>query len=772
MNMHQSPLFQYTAVKNVAQKLEKKSSFMADMGDEATGWKDKAYQELLRKHPWLSRYSIVCEITASDEETAAVGHFIVSEKRLPATAVSMSDDQNRIMIPIIIEKRRLKPLDMFSFRLTYYPLSESRAVPILTSSELFGDIGWGEAESLRRIENGLLGRRGPGGFGSLARLLPNFKQSGQMTAVATAELSRATPVLTKIAHSILSENISRLYTNCAQNRDFLPMAYSVAARVNNVNYAKKSGADASSVEEDLRTMEKELYENYTKVSGIEFKKEEDSFYSRGLWGSDPESGQIQMGEWKPEVSSRIIKVAGAAGFKQLNESGKYFVNLNRKDERVSLRRLAKMAETYETSVLKKELKKLSVSMIAGKEQNAQKQRVVLVFDDGAVPGLLPEYVEAWKCNTAGSDGKVRSTDFWLMANGQIAHFSSYGNTSMRPANIIPVPWSNPPEVKGIVGNSAGSNKYALVKMVDGAPVVLFHSGNTIRTESGEEKFEASAALDYETDEFFSVPKSDYRRVDVIDGISDVPEWSPKAGAGSFSTSTSPNSSEKEEDDEEKEEENKSVVSLEKTSENEYRLRAPVPVSVETAIRHGVANDRHFVEASLCAIGMTAKESSAMLAWADRFYVDQTGIAAEATVDTSILNSTRTMVKRAMHETKRRFEKVEEVSNRMANLSSLAPKIANDLFAATRSDVKLSSDIGGVDPGVDTILSLGFLTRKNIIRFAEAADDMQRTQSQLCALTIACRLGLRDVPEEACVNAIQMLEEVITSLKAVRHLLAT
>lgn len=126
----------------------------------------------------------------------------------------------------------------------------------------------------------------------------------------------------------------------------------------------------------------------------------------------------------------------------------------------------------------------------------------------------------------------------------------------------------------------------------------------------------------------------------------------------------------------------------------------------------------------------------------------------------------------MSETKRRFEKVEEVSNRMTGLASLAPKIANDLFAATRSDVKLSSDIGGVDPGVDTILSLGFLTRKNIIRFAEAADDMQRTQSQLCALTIACRLGLRDIPEEACVNAIQMLEEVITSLKAVRHLLAT
>jgi hypothetical protein len=768
MNMHQSPLFQYTAVKNVAQKLEKKSSFMADMGDEATGWKDKAYQELLRKHPWLSRYSIVCDITASDEETAAVGHFIVSEKRLPATAISMSDDQNRIMIPIIIEKRRLKPLDMFSFRLTYYPLSESRAVPILTSSELFGDIGWGEAESLRRIENGLLGRRGPGGFGSLARLLPNFKQSGQLRAVATAELDGASRSLTKLAHSIIAENISKVYNNCAQNRDMLPMAYSVSARVNRAAFAKKSGVEASSVADDLRSMEQELYAQSAKVSGIEFKKEEDSFYSRGLWGSDPESGQIQMGEWRPEVSSRIIKVAGTAGFKQLNESGKYFVNLNRKDDRVSLRRLAKTAEEYETSVLKKELRKLSAPLNLDNEAKVQKQRVVLVFDDGAVPGLLPEYVEAWKCSTQSSDKKMQPTNFWLMANGQIAAFDAYG-TAMRPANIIPVPWSNPPEVKSIVGN--GNFKYALVKMVDGSPVVLFHSGNTIRTESGEEKLEASSASDYASDEFFSVPKSDYRRVDVVGGISDVPEWSPKGGAGTFSTSA-PSSAPEKEDEEEEDEENKSVVSLEKTSENEYRLRAPVPVRVETAIRHGVANDRHFVEASLCAIGMTAKESSAMLAWADRFYVDQTGIAAEATVDTSILNSTRTMVKRAMHETKRRFEKVEEVSNRMANLASLAPKIANDLFAATRSDVKLSSDIGGVDPGVDTILSLGFLTRKNIIRFAEAADDMQRTQSQLCALTIACRLGLRDIPEEACVNAIQMLEEVITSLKAVRHLLAT
>jgi hypothetical protein len=768
MNMHQSPLFQYTAVKNVAQKLEKKSSFMADMGDEATGWKDKAYQELLRKHPWLSRYSIVCEITASDEETAAVGHFIVTEKRLPATAVSMSDDQNRIMIPIIIEKRRMKPLDMFSFRLTYYPLSESRAVPILTSSELFGDIGWGEAESLRRIENGLLGRRGTSGFGSLARLLPNFKQSGHLKAVATAELDGASRSLTKIAHSILAENIAKVYDNCAQNRDFLPMAYSVAARVNRAEFSKKASAEGSSVEEDLRAMEEELYAHSVKVSGIEFKKEEDSFYSRGLWGSDPEGGQIEMGEWRPETSSRIIKVAGAAGFKRLNDSGKYFVNLNRKDDRVSLRKLAKIASDYETSVLRKELSKLSMPLDSEGKNQVPKQRAVLVFDEGAVPGLLPEYVEAWKCSTLTGDKKMQSTNLWLMANGQIVAFDAYGG-AMRPANIIPVPWSNPPEVKSIVGTS----KYALVKMVDGAPVVLFHSGNTIRTESGEEKLEASPAHDYASDDFFSVPKSDYKRIDVVGGISDVPEWSPKSGSGTSNNPIPASAPEKEDDeDDDGEEENKSTVSLEKTSENVYVLRAPVPVRVETAIRHGVANDRHFVEASLCAIGMTAKESSAMLAWADRFYADQTGIAAEASVDTSILNSTRTMVKRAMSETKRRFEKVEEVSNRMTGLASLAPKIANDLFAATRSDVKLSSDIGGVDPGVDTILSLGFLTRKNIIRFAEAADDMQRTQSQLCALTIACRLGLRDIPEEACVNAIQMLEEVITSLKAVRHLLAT
>lgn len=70
-----------------------------------------------------------------------------------------------------------------------------------------------------------------------------------------------------------------------------------------------------------------------------------------------------------------------------------------------------------------------------------------------------------------------------------------------------------------------------------------------------------------------------------------------------------------------------------------------------------------------------------------------------------------------------------------------------------------------DPtAVDTVLSLGFLTPENVSIFIDALPKIEESQSRMCELLLASRLGLKEVPETALERAIRLTEEVIDGLK--------
>jgi hypothetical protein len=70
-----------------------------------------------------------------------------------------------------------------------------------------------------------------------------------------------------------------------------------------------------------------------------------------------------------------------------------------------------------------------------------------------------------------------------------------------------------------------------------------------------------------------------------------------------------------------------------------------------------------------------------------------------------------------------------------------------------------------DPtAVDTVLSLGFVNPENMMTFVSYLPVIDETQSKLCELLVASRLGLKDVPANALEHAIRTVEDVVEGLK--------
>jgi hypothetical protein len=70
-----------------------------------------------------------------------------------------------------------------------------------------------------------------------------------------------------------------------------------------------------------------------------------------------------------------------------------------------------------------------------------------------------------------------------------------------------------------------------------------------------------------------------------------------------------------------------------------------------------------------------------------------------------------------------------------------------------------------DPAaVDTVLALGFINPENLGQFISAIPEIDGSQSKLCELLLAARLGLREVPAGSLEKAIKATEECLEGLK--------
>jgi hypothetical protein len=79
--------------------------------------------------------------------------------------------------------------------------------------------------------------------------------------------------------------------------------------------------------------------------------------------------------------------------------------------------------------------------------------------------------------------------------------------------------------------------------------------------------------------------------------------------------------------------------------------------------------------------------------------------------------------------------------------------------------KEAAEVASVDPGsADAILSLSFLSADNLQRFISYLPQLQDAMSALANLLLASRLGLAQIPEDSCSNALKALDKAVQGLK--------
>lgn len=105
------------------------------------------------------------------------------------------------------------------------------------------------------------------------------------------------------------------------------------------------------------------------------------------------------------------------------------------------------------------------------------------------------------------------------------------------------------------------------------------------------------------------------------------------------------------------------------------------------------------------------------------------------------------------------EKIAEFRPKAAKLVKSAGKIKRTLF-------KEASYIDSAQT-VDALLSLNFVTPDNISKFVGKIPHFKATISNLASTLLGCRLGIKELPEEACAVAMQKLIEVVDGLERLR-----
>jgi hypothetical protein len=82
--------------------------------------------------------------------------------------------------------------------------------------------------------------------------------------------------------------------------------------------------------------------------------------------------------------------------------------------------------------------------------------------------------------------------------------------------------------------------------------------------------------------------------------------------------------------------------------------------------------------------------------------------------------------------------------------------------------KEAAELASYDPAsADSVLSLSFLTPDNLQKFIGYIPQLQESMNALSNLLLASRLGLAQIPEESCANALKALDRAVQGLKLIQ-----
>jgi len=781
----------------------KSSAPRIDVGENCDAWDQQSYDALIGTHPWLARTTINTHITAKSEDGYAVGFFHVTPQNIPASATG-PDRINVVSIPIIISDFKLYPFDIFLHKDQFYPLNEERIMRLMRLPDLYIETDRSPHSLEQNVREGMH-PKGLQDFDwtTASNSLPGVKFSSavsdldqlrNLTADAlVAALPSVTARMRRHAEEFLtSDNVAHLQKQ-SEGRLALQAALSHVTKGGTVVKASSS----SSSEDDLDAVISSMLENEASLSLIEFKKTSADIQARDWWLSDPTSGKVSRSKWSSVPYHKVSQALGQDMTQQLLSDG--YVALHTKESHGVTGSFPAVAQQLAQSEAFEQLEEMHEPgyFYPWKAKHSS-------LKTGPVPAYKLRFL-----NPKKKLGMPELFDGYIVnsAHGE-AGFASGRQAILSMDGCLCIPsdqWSDLEDIKVLwLGDSSTDNipaikkvrKYVSARMAssmdfqpsefamwkqDGALLGLLVSSNTTSID-GELFYktidpETGCARMMDNDRsIYAHFSQDFARM-VTEPRKDrvilhVPSQASRTSVFG----------DKQQDEDKLFQETalepiEESAPLAKESAALYsnrwagEIKNPATLTVQSmgdgyAISHPLLSGIPGSQEK-----MLTKQASACLRFCGLSDMQANEVLEQVKISHSVSFTVDTpahsMGSDIASSAREKANRVKQLLNKVSSAIPVneMPSVIEVAYSHLRPHIereKVSSLILGMS--VDAALSLNFLNPETLIKFADMRPDLEESLSKLCALLMASRLGMTEVPESALTMCIHGLEPTLQGLR--------
>lgn len=706
------PVRRHLSAQEAGQLMSKLSRAMATVSSAQERWPQEAFEELITQHPWMSKVSVRVQMTASNDEGYGVGYFVLTPRDIPAFVAGASEI-GTVTVPILIKNQEMFPFDVFAYKGNFYPITEDRVLRILRLRDMFTE------QDVRLPKRDLMGSR-KGGF-LTAR---DFK-------------SRAVDSLSKLSH----------------DGAVLDLAVEVLKQATSSDAKARMAAFLQEAKEvqtfDLEEAKRLQFQKHAHAVGVEVKVATDGTRVRTLWSSHPETGRAQFDSWEDVPLAKLSSIVDQDDLHACVARRHHFVSFGEFDKLSEEFRADEERQALEDKVEGLRSKLSSCYDLSRRAKKGQVPATIHAFQpkDPDNPDLKP-FSGIVLNIPKGLSEEMCDILMVLSLDGTVKRLSEYSYHALDTKEPASFPeqicyCARGDEHRTVFVWTSEDSAYGVL-----AGATPFHIGGEQLFPLPEEGSFTAGPTPGLMSPFVDLRDGTavlYLPENTLVGESYRPPYEnediPVADSKPMKVSS----------------EEVSVFTAQILPISGGLYRIPVKVS-EVVSQSPVLNEVE-ARATLALLGISQENADALLKVSEptQFWYRGPEIGHGAQ-----------LVSVAQKVVQDRRQKLEKLSKEGARLRADAAELQG-YARQFQSSGKVSSDLAELS--MTSALSLDFLNADNLHRFVDMIPLFDETLSALCALLVASRLGLDDVPEEPIQGAVRSLDTILKGLRMIQYTLA-
>lgn len=735
---------------------EKSSKARTMMGENEERWPQEAYEELIRQHPWITKFTVHKKMTASNSDGYGVGFFQLTPSEIPESVAGPSTI-NVLTLPVIIRDFELYPFDVFAYKGSFYPLNEERITRTLRLRDMFTESDRADFRSALKKNDLPL----------TARDLDTTSAYDHLPNVKFASIQRPVELVQMAQHLVAkglgkddSAKISELRDQVVDLDVVRKSGPSWNRLVRELERHMVHAPDSSSLDKTSSDPREGVLQEYASACAIELSSDGSVIRGRPIWRSSPVDGKAGPGSWSDLTAMKVSQQFGNDVLEDLLNKGWHVRNLNPSHpyERDTFERMVldDVVKASYARVKESTLKDDGISAGFG-GSSIRAELFTFLNPDGnhGLPekfsGFVVNYLDASKLDEDFQ--KCSSRLGVLTDSGALVELPNVteGMTVVSSGVAAKVP---------PISSFKGSGSVAVWQQ-DGYLLSTRFDPSSVHSIKGEDIHVSGNAGVKLSSGFRRLVKEQYGDISLLhvpDGATVIRNGNVQVGSDLSALD---------------------AVEIPKTSASRTHREVAPPsgctpkwVKVSQSKRGILVYDPSVGTVEEEVPGLSAAQAETKLAM-----YGASSAMVDALLKTSAANGSVTvkLFTPALDEGAAVLAKVEKtVNQKLSSAEKFLSSIPKQellktafLVSDKQSRVKRSSE-AALSSSVDAALSLGFLHRDNLLKFVDLLPAMEKCLSHVCALLIAARLGLDEVPEEACEGAVRALEPILRGLRVIEY----